>query len=157
MKKVTFILFCLLLPFLAEAQTYQVYSVKGDIVLEQGGKKEKVIPGMKLLAGSVLTIPEQSRLVVLDESKKELYTVKIAANDELGKLIVTNGNTTQQLTDSYMAFIKQKITDSGDPKEKNYKQSAATSYRETDSLLLKILVPKDNTDSTQVKNVDKKQ
>lgn len=155
MNRIVFVCFALLFSVLAAAQDFQVYTVKGDILVQKDGKQEKVAPGMKLTAGSVLTVPAQARLVVLDESKKELYTVKTAATGELGKLVKTEGTSTQQLTDSYMAFIKQKIMDSGNPKDRNYKQSAGTSYRETDSLMLNILVPAEIPDSVRTETVEK--
>ena len=133
------------------AQDFLVYTAKGEITVKNGDKSDKVVPGMVLQATSVLTIPAEARLVILYEKNKELYTVKNPTTDQLGNLIKKDGNTTQQLTESYLAFIKQKITDSGNPKDKNYKQTAATSYRETDSLLLKVLVPETPVDSTKNK------
>ncbi len=149
MKRIV-ILFLLLLPAVSFAQDFQVYSVKGAVTVKNGASPESVTPGMTLKANSLLDIPADARIVVLLESKKELHTLKGPAVDQVGNLVKKEGHSTQQLTESYLAFIKQKMTDSGSQKDRNYKQSAGTSYRETDSLLMQVLVPiQESVDSTK--------
>lgn len=150
MKKIitTLVIIFMCGVFCCYSQDFQVYTSKGNITVKNGDKNELVVPGMILKSTSVITIPSEARLVVLYETNKELYTVKNPTTDQLGNLIKKDGNTMQQLTESYLAFIKQKITDSGNPKDKNYKQSAGTSYRDADSLLLKALVQDEKTDTT---------
>ena len=124
------------------AQDFLVYTVKGDITVKKGGNIEKVTPGMSLKSIDFVNIPVESRLVVLNESNKELHTIKNASSDQLGRLIGVEGNTKQQLTDSYLSFIKQKIAGVDTQKDKNYMQAAGTSYRDVnDSTMLDILVP----------------
>lgn len=150
MKRLLLTLFIILASLgVLSAQDYQVYTVKGDVAFKEGEKVVKVETGMVLGAKTVLVIPADARLVVLCETSKELSTIKVEATDTLENLVKKQGNTTQQLTESYLAFIKQKITDSGNPQDKNYKQSAGTSYRETDSLLLKTLVHDEPVDTTK--------
>lgn len=150
MKKILLVLFFFTSSLsLLFAQDYLVYTVKGDVVSKDGEKVVKVETGMILGAKTVLVIPAEARLVVFCETSKELSTIKVEATDVLENLVNKQGNTTQQLTESYLAFIKQKITDSGNPQDKNYKQSAGTSYRETDSLLLKTLVHDEPVDTTK--------
>jgi len=138
------------------AQSFQVYTTKGDITVKSNKGLEKVLPGMALNASDIISIPIEGRVVILCEQDKRLYTIKNPATDKLEKLIQTEGNTTQQLTESYLQFVKQKITDSGKPMDKNYKQAAGTSYRDADSLLLKALVPEEKADTASVKNNENK-
>lgn len=150
MKRFLVTLFILTISLeVLSAQDYQVYTVRGDVAFKEGEKLVKVAPKMVLGAKTVLIIPAESRLVLLCETSKELFTIKVKATGTIENLLKKQGNTTQQLTESYLAFIKQKITDTGNSKEKNYKQSAGTSYRETDSLLLKTLVPQNPIDTTK--------
>lgn len=149
MRKLISLSAFIFLCIITTAQDFQVYTSKGDITVKNGNTIEKVVPGMILKSTSVITIPEESRLVVLFEKEKQLYTLKNPITEQLGNIIKSNGVTTQQLTESYLAFVKQKITDTGNPKDKNYKQSAGTSYRDADSLLLKVLVPGEAVDTTK--------
>ena len=146
---VIFFFFCL--P--CRAQDFQVYTTKGDITVASGHAQEIVVPGMSLSEKSILTIPDGARIVLLSEKDKKLYTIKEAAQAQLGSLIVRESSTTQQLTDSYLTFIRQKISDSGEPKEKNYRQSAGTSFRDADSTLIDVLVREGNksADTTIIK------
>ena len=123
------------------AQDFLVYTVKGDITVYRGSKIEKIVSGMTLKSNDIINIPAESRLVILNESSKELHTIKAASNGQLSKLIVGEGNTKQQLTDSYLSFIKQKITGANSQQDKNYMQAAGTSYRDVDSTISNILVP----------------
>lgn len=148
----------LVIPFvliwnLCMAQEFRVYTVKGSVTVKKGNGQENVVPGMILNSSDVLTLSVDGRLVVLSETDKALHTIKNPSTDYLGTLMKKEGNTTQRLTESYLAFIKQKIADSGNPKDKNYKQSAGTSYRETDSMLLQVLVP-ESADTTRKKNMN---
>ena len=149
MKRIV-VLLLLLVPAVCFAQEFQVYSVKGAVAVKNGASPDAVIPGIALKSNSVIDIPADARLVVLLESKKELHILKGPAVDQVGNLVKKEGHSTQHLTESYLAFIKQKITDSGSLKDRNYKQSAGVSYRETDSLLMQVLVPvQESADSTK--------
>lgn len=145
MKRIIFALLFLISACILQAQNYQVYTVKGEVTVKNGASKEAVEPGMILTQSSILDIPADARIVVLLESKKELHTIKGPAADQLGNIITSESHSTQQLTESYLAFIKQKITDTGASKDKNFKQSAGTSYREADSLLIQQLIPADTS------------
>ena len=70
-----------------------------------------------------------------------MYTLKNPANRSLGDIIKSEDNATQQLTDSYLTFIKQKITGVNKNQDRNHMQAAGTSYRGEDSLLINVLPP----------------
>lgn len=123
------------------AQDFLVYTVKGNITITKGNNIEKVVPGMTLKSTDKVNIPAESRLVILNESSKSLHTIKISGNDILNKLLDNSNNTKQELTDSYLTFIKQKVSGINDKKDKNYMQAAGTSYRGEDSLLINIVNP----------------
>lgn len=144
MKKllISFVLGLFLAP-LCVAQDYLVYTVKGDVSVNNGGKTETVTRGMGLARSSVLTLSEGAKLVILSESENKLYSVKDVTGGKLSDLVKKDAGSAQQLTESYLAYIKKKITDSGDPKDKDYKQAAGTSYRETDSLLVDVIAPQE--------------
>lgn len=135
---IVFIFICATFCF---AQDFLVYTVKGNITIAKGKLIEKVTPGMIIKPTERLNIPAESRLVVLNESSKTLHTIKVSGNYTLSELINNSNNTKQELTDSYLTFIKQKVSGINDKKDKNYMQAAGTSYRGEDSLHINIIVP----------------
>lgn len=134
----------------SSAQTYQVYSVKGEIKTAKGVVKQ----GDKLTGNTAITIPGDGRIVLLSESDKKLFTIKDGGKGNLAEIIKKTTTTSQQLTDSYLAFVKKKILGT-DETDKNHMQSAGTSYRETDSLLQNVLIPEEKIDTLKNK-VEKK-
>ena len=125
------------------AQNYQVYSVKGDVKSLNGKNEAPVTIGMQIQANTKVIIPAGGRLVILDEANKKLHTINTSATGTIAELLKKGDVSVQQLTDSYLAYIKSKITNSGGTQDKNYKQSAASSYRDPDSLLLRSIFNED--------------
>lgn len=125
------------------AQTYQVYAVKGEVKCNDGQSETIVVVGMLIPSTAKVSVPEGGRLVLLNEADKQLQTIKTASSSSIGELLKQEDVSVQQLTDSYLSYIKSKMTDSGDTKDRNYRQSAGTAYRDPDSLLLQSLFPED--------------
>lgn len=130
----------------ANAQSYQVYSVKGNVKTAKGVVKK----GDKIAGNTAVTVAVDCRLVLLSEADKKLYTVKVAGKGTLAELVKSSTTTSQTLTDSYLAFVKKKISGE-DNTDKNHMQSAGTSYRETDSLLMNVLIPEEKVDTIKKK------
>lgn len=126
------------------AQTYQVYNVKGDVKTEKGTVKQ----GDKFTGNTIITISNGGRIVILSESDKKLITIKDVGKGTISDIIKKSTTTSQKLTDSYLTFVKNKIL-GNENTDKNHMQSAGTSYRETDSLLQKILIPEEKTDTVK--------
>lgn len=140
-----YFIFSILLAFsalVANAQSYQVYSVKGDVKTSKGAVKK----GDKITGNTIVTVAAEGRLVVLSEADKRLYTVKTVGKRALAELVKNPTTSAQQLSDSYLAFVKKKIMGTENT-DKNYMQSAGTSFRETDSLLQNILIPEEKADT----------
>ena len=125
------------------AQNYQIYIVKGEVKFNNGTNETTAVAGMKIQADTKVTVPDGGRLVILDEANMKLQTIKTASSETIAELLKKDDVSVQQLTESYLSYIKSKMTNSGDPKDNNYRQSAGTSYRDPDSLLLQSLFPED--------------
>ena len=128
---------------LCSAQNVQIYSVKGDVKCSNGQDETVATVGMMIPPTTKVTVSEGGRLVVLNEADKQLHTIKKAVSGIIAELLKQEDVTVQQLTDSYLTYIKSKITDSGAPKDRNYRQSAGTAYRDPDSLLLQSIFNED--------------
>lgn len=138
MRKVLFLVITFIYAscLVSAAQNYLVYTVKGNI---KSDNSVNVVPGMTLRADTRLSVPAESRIVILCESTKELHTIKTECSGSVKDLIKSTGNSTQQLTESYLAFIKQKIAGNDKVQETTYMQRTGTSYRDADSTLLNKL------------------
>lgn len=147
MNKIILLLSVLIIGMTGWAQTYQVYAVKGEVTCGQGQNVTPVSVGMAIDATIYISISKGGRLVVLNEFQKELCTIKNAASGPIADLVKKEENSVQQLTDSYLTYIKEKMKDDGSPKDRNYRQAVASSYRDPDSLLLESLFHDKEIDS----------
>ena len=129
----------------SSAQNYIVYSVKGEIVMN---KTKEVKPGMSLKADDIIIIGQNSRIVILSEKEKRLYTIKTPGQGSLKQLFEKKENSFRKITDTYIAFLKKKISNADKVADKNYMQSAASSYREDDSTCVDIIISNAERDST---------
>lgn len=68
-------------------QTFLVGEVSKSVILYQGNKKLAVTPGDMLPLGAMLTIPENGRLVVYNESKLRQYTIMKSGTYTLAELL----------------------------------------------------------------------
>ena len=90
------LLFALLLTFAASifaqaqapaVQTFLVGEVSKSVILYQGNKRLAVTPGDELPLGAMLTIPDNGRLVVYNESKLRQYTIMQSGTYTLAELL----------------------------------------------------------------------
>ncbi len=91
----------------ADAQTlFKVYTVKGNVTCEKG----KVSPGNLLMAEWVMSIPDNGKVVLLDEQGKRLITLKEKGTDTVVGHIVKKGNKSKGVTGKYMSYISEKVS-----------------------------------------------
>lgn len=135
-----FIIICLC----SNARSYIVYSIKGNVILNQC---DSIKTGSVLSSTDILRIDENAKLIILVEDEKRLYTIDVKCSGKLDELIKRKECSTRQLADSYLAFIKKKIFNSGNVEEKNYMQTAGTVFRETDSTVINAIITKQQKDS----------
>ena len=128
MKKQIILLVAFLVACPVFSQTYLVYTVKGDVSSKQGSAVAQVHPGDELSGKSVITIPADGRLVVVNEAGRQLYTVKEGIG-AISALVAAENCRPQAVTADYLAFIKEKATSGKKGKDVNYMQLAGTTYR----------------------------
>ena len=128
MKKQIFLLVALLFTCPVFSQTYLVYTVKGEVSSKKGNAAVQVHPGDELSGKSVITIPADGRLVVVNEADRKLYTVKEGIGT-FSTLVAADNCRSQSVTADYLAFIKEKATSGKKVKDVNYMQLAGTTYR----------------------------
>ena len=120
------------------AQQYRVYSVVGTVTAN-----ERQIQRAMLINGNChMVISMNSKIIILDESAKEMITLASPVSGQLKDLIGQTQNR-RKMSEFYFQYILRKMTEDDSPRDKNYMQSSASSYREGDTLVLQTLLPQD--------------
>lgn len=131
MKYLLSIILFLMTAIGISAQRYHVYSVSGKVT--DTNSKKNVLPKQILSDGSKLTLGEGARLVLINEKEKEMYTIKGPTQGTVSVLAYGKTTTTKSITPQYMAMILKKSS-TNKVNRNTFMQSAATSFREIDSL-----------------------
>lgn len=115
------------------AQKIIVYSVMGTVTENNIGNKSKVLPKAKLSLTSHIVMDGSSRIVLLDDVNKEMYTIKGAADGKIDLLLKSDKAVKKKLSSQYISVLMNKLT--GTISRNAYMQSAATSFRDTEVLM----------------------
>lgn len=124
MRHLLAIILSVVLALPCAAETYLVYTVKGDVM----NKATRIRPGDQLSDKTVLTIPAEGRLTLIDEKGEGLFTIKEGIGT-IPSLIETQRIKSRVVTSSFLAFVKEKVTTKNNPKDVNYMQTAGVTYR----------------------------
>jgi len=124
MRILSAIIISLALCLPCAAQTYLVYTVKGEVLT----RTTQVHPGAQLSDKTVLTIPADASLTVIDEKSSSLFSIKEGIGT-IPSLIQSQSIKSRAVTTSYLAFVKDKISSKDDSKDVNYMQTAGVTYR----------------------------
>ena len=110
------------------AQSYLVYTVKGEVVSKDKAKAAPIRPGDQLTEKAVVSVSADGRLTVIDEKGETLFTLKEGIGT-LSSLIENQQSKARPVTPSFLAFVKEKISTKNNPKDVNYMQAAGVTYR----------------------------
>ena len=119
------------------AENYIVYSVKGNV---WSNDNVPVKRGTILSSSDILKIEENSKLVIVTEIEKQMYTIHFKSHGKLEGLLKNQECNKRNLSDAYLSFVKKSIFGTSDVEDKNYMQSAGTAYRKTDSIYKNIII-----------------
>lgn len=140
MKQFFLFLTALFFCVVCQAQQYKVYSVVGTV--KTNGKH--IQRGMLIKENCPITISENSKIIVLNENAKEMITLSTPTSGQLKDIIGATPNR-KKLSDSYFQYVLKKMTEDDSPRDKNIMQSAATSYRDADSVMMNICCPEEDS------------
>lgn len=137
MKKVLFVLALLLNCFCGLAQKYIVYSVSGNISEMKAGSSIKILPKKRLNENSFLNISQLSRIVIINENDKVMYTISGKSEGTVRQLLKTGKSVAaKKLSPQYYAILLNKLSNTNT--RNTYMQSAATSFRDGDKIIEKL-------------------
>lgn len=126
----TWVAFC-------QAQQFKVYSVVG----EAKANGITIVQGMSLECNSLLTISDNSKVILLDLKNKRLYTIQAPANDKVEKLLPKG--TAKDISEAYFQYITSKLLSSDEEEQRQAMPRAATSFRDGDTTLIKDIYNQD--------------
>lgn len=137
MKKVLFILLFLLNCFGSPAQKYIVYSVSGNVFEKNSGSSDKILPKKHLKENSILCISQLSRIVIINENDKVMYTITGKAEGTISQLFKSGKSVAaKKLTPQYCTILLNKLSNS--TTRNTYMQSAATSFRDGEQIIERL-------------------
>ena len=116
------------------SQNYIVYTVSGKATYKHNGMTKPITAKLILEAGDVIDIQKDAKVVILNKSAKSLCTIKTEIKGSVDTVLKEKSVSVRQVSDQYMSFMTKK-TSSQDKSKSAYMQSAATSYRGSDSIL----------------------
>lgn len=134
MKHFLFIILLALFTVPASAQAYHVYSVLGKVTTTVGGKTKSVTPKMTLTAATTLTVADASRIVLINEQAKQMCTIKGAAKGNVKQLLSGKSASIKTVSPQYIAILMKRNPNTAG--RSTHMQSAATSFRDLDSLAI---------------------
>lgn len=107
---------CLLLLLIATpawADNYKVLYVGGKVTMLVNGQDKPLHTNESVTDQSVVTIPEQGRLELLDEGKQSKIILKSAGTNKVASLKSVKGNSIMQLSADYMNYLAKQLTNKG--------------------------------------------
>lgn len=110
------------------ADDFTVFSVTGRVKVGSNLVKK----GMTLKTTNEVVIGDNSKLILIDEKNNKIVTVNGSVEGKIYEVITSSKSSLKSVSGKYITYMKQKM--SGAAKDKDYMQSAGTSYRETDSI-----------------------
>lgn len=110
--RILFVCIILLCASMASAQKLTVYSVMGTVMEMKAGSKSKVLPKAQLSATSNISVNASSRIVLLDDANKEMYTIKGATEGKISSLLTGNNVVKKKLTSQYFSVLMNKLSNS---------------------------------------------
>lgn len=128
MKKILIIIFVVCILPTMFAQNYIVFRVNGDVLYN----KQQLEVGENVSSSIEILIDKDSELMLIDENNNKVITIKGYKEGKLIDVLNTNDVTLKDVTSKYVSYIKQKLSNKDN--DRNYMQSAGTTYRETDSI-----------------------
>ena len=126
---VTVILLCLTVS-ISRAQRLVVFSVAGGpkLVTPEGNTPIKAYDNLTM--SSVVSIPYDASLELIDEANRKQYIIKTPGRDKISAFVSNRKNSAVQLTQRFMEYIQKQVT-SGTKISARRFSDAATVTRET--------------------------
>lgn len=109
MKRFISIFLLAILCHSIHAQDLTVVYVGGKVTSVKNGKNEKINVNSKLTKATVVDIPYEGKLDLIDEKNKKRYSISKPGKCDISTHISAAGNSTMELTERYLTYLKNQI------------------------------------------------
>lgn len=136
MKHFLSILFLFLaFAFSAQAQTYAVYSVRGDVRLVQNKKSSPIEVRQGIQASDKVAVPTSGKLILLDKANSKLFTINKPCNGVVSQLIADNTHCSMKsLSKQYLRYLIGQMSGKGVIETRTcYMDRTASAYRDVEA------------------------
>ena len=107
------------------AQQYVVTSITGQVTCEQsGGEKKTLALRQNLSPKSILHLPYKAQVELLDEQARKKYVLKVPGKGLLSEMLKDRQNSAMQLTEQYLAYLKERVKSKGEMTSKRFSDPA---------------------------------
>lgn len=124
------------------AQKYYVYSVSGKV----SSSSKNVSPKQVLTESAQVLIDDGARIVLLCEAQKSMLTIKGANKGQLKELV--KKASVKPVSEQYLVILMKKSSGTAANRD-SHMQSAATSFRDLDSIPVSKTTTKDSIEQKQ--------
>lgn len=95
------------------AQEYVVYKASAKVMLQTPQGQRAVKPGDKLTGESVVTIPYEGMLQIVNQDSQERYIIKTTGSGKVVAMMKDKRNSVSKLTQQYVDYIISQVVDGG--------------------------------------------
>ncbi|MCC8120037.1 MAG: hypothetical protein LIP09_15020 [Bacteroidales bacterium] len=131
-RLITFMVLAFLGIAFGYAQDFLIYSVTGEVITMNNGKKQEAAKGQELTTRTVVDIPNGGSLQIIDLAQQKVYTLS-GAKKATVSVFLKNASAPESATGKFLSFMQQQSK--GVKAKGSHEQAAGTSFRE-DSLLI---------------------
>lgn len=128
---------CLVLSLISvsplAAQNMLVYHVVGKVVQYHQGKSTPLVMKSRINENTEINIPYGGKVELIDEKESKRITLTKAGHGTIKKMIASNDNSITKISNSYLAYVKKQMNNSGLTSKQRY-TDFATVTRELDSV-----------------------
>lgn len=115
-------LFCMMIPVFG--QQYTVISITGKVTAVKDDSNRELKLREKLSPQSVINIPYNSKVELLDERGSKKYTLKTPGQGSITNMMKDRNNAVMKLTGQYLSYIKARVKGNGELTSRRYSDPA---------------------------------
>lgn len=128
------IVFLLTFAFTSQAQTYAVFSVRGDVRLVQNKKSAPIKLRQCIQASDNVVVPATGKLILLDKANSKLFTINKPYSGAVSQLIADNTRCSMKnLSKQYLRYLIGQMSGKGVIETRTcYMDRTASAYRDVE-------------------------
>lgn len=135
MKHLLSLLFFLLaFAFTAQAQSYAVFSVRGDVRIVHDKKSTPIKLRQDIQASDRVVVPATGKLILLDKANSKLFTINKPYSGTVSQLIADNSRCSMKnLSKQYLRYLIGQMSGKGVIETRTcYMDRTASAYRDVE-------------------------